>query len=269
MTRSVVTPKEIRARLALIEKRDGIRVLYACESGSRCWGFASPGSDYDVRFIYVRPMDDYLAVTEPRDVIEEPVDDRWDASGWDLKKALQLMLRGNSSLLEWLTSPLVYAEAPGFRTSLLTLYRATVPVEKLAAGYTAMAMRNFRAYLTGDIVRTKKYLYVLRPLVAAHWIAEKKTFPPLSFDKLVHWVAASRPELAVELLELVARKKAGLKNEAGPRLSEADCYITERLSVAPLAVPPASADLQAVNRFFARIVRSADASAGFTASTAH
>ncbi len=269
MPQSVVTPEEVRERLALIEKREGVRVLYACESGSRCWGFASPDSDYDVRFIYVRSMDDYLAVTEPRDVIEEPVDERWDASGWDLKKALQLTLRGNSSLLEWLTSPLVYAEAPGFRASLLALYRATVPVEKLAAGYTAMAMRNFRAYLAGDVVRTKKYLYVLRPLVAAHWIAEKKTFPPLAFDELVHWVAASRPELATELLDLVARKKAGLKNEAGPRFPEADRYISERLAAAPLPVPPASADLRAVNRFFARIVRTADASAGFTASCAH
>ncbi len=269
MPQSVVTPEEVRERLARIEKREGVRVLYACESGSRCWGFASPDSDYDVRFIYVRSMDDYLAVTEPRDVIEEPVNERWDASGWDLKKALQLMLRGNSSLLEWLTSPLVYAEAPGFRASLLALYRATVPVEKLAAGYTAMAMRNFRAYLAGDVVRTKKYLYVLRPLVAAHWIAEKKTFPPLAFDELVHWVAASRPELATELLDLVARKKAGLKNEAGPRFPEADRYISERLAAAPLPVPPASADLQAVNRFFARIVRTADASAGFTASCAH
>lgn len=269
MPQSVVTPEEVRERLARIEKREGVRVLYACESGSRCWGFASPDSDYDVRFIYVRSMDDYLAVTEPRDVIEEPVNERWDASGWDLKKALQLMLRGNSSLLEWLTSPLVYAEAPGFRASLLALYRATVPVEKLAAGYTAMAMRNFRAYLAGDVVRTKKYLYVLRPLVAAHWIAEKKTFPPLAFDELVHWVAASRPELATELLDLVARKKAGLKNEAGPRFPEADRYISERLAAAPLPVPPASADLRAVNRFFARIVRTADASAGFTASCAH
>ncbi len=264
MTETIISPEEIRKRLALIEKRENVRILFACESGSRCWSFASPDSDYDVRFIYVRPMDDYLAVTEPRDVIEEPVNERWDASGWDLKKALQLMLRGNSSLIEWLTSSFIYAEDAGFRASLLALYQATVPVEKLAAGYAAMAARNFRAYLTGDVVRTKKYLCVLRPLLAAHWIAEKRTFPPVVFEELVDWIAPSRPALAAELSNLVARKKAGLRNETGPRLTEADRYITERLAAAPLAVPPASADLRAVNRFFARIVRTADAGSGFS-----
>lgn len=267
MTAAIVTPEAIRERLLLIEKRESVRILFACESGSRCWGFAAPDSDYDVRFIYVRPMDDYLAVTEPRDVIEEPVNERWDASGWDLKKALQLMLRGNSSLLEWLASPIVYAEAPDFRASLLALYQAAVPVEKLAAGYVAMAMRNFRAYLTGDAVRTKKYLYVLRPLLAAHWIAEKRTFPPVVFEELVRWIAPSRPALAQEMRDLVARKKAGLKNETGPRLAEADRYIAERLAASPLAVPKAAADLHAVNRFFARIVRTADA--GFAPVRAH
>lgn len=54
-----------------IEAEHGVKVLYACESGSRAWGFASPDSDYDVRFVYVRPLEDYLSLVPVRDVIEK------------------------------------------------------------------------------------------------------------------------------------------------------------------------------------------------------
>ena len=92
-------------RLRQIEKEENVRILYACESGSRCWGFASEDSDYDIRFVYVRRMEDYLRVFSQRDVIEMPVDDLWDLNGWDLQKALQLLHKSNSALIEWLQSP--------------------------------------------------------------------------------------------------------------------------------------------------------------------
>ena len=79
---------EVQAHLDAIESEHGVRVLFACESGSRAWGFASPDSDYDVRFIYGRPRDWYLTIALGRDVIETPIDDEMDISGWDLRKAL-------------------------------------------------------------------------------------------------------------------------------------------------------------------------------------
>ena len=90
----------ILEKLDAIEAEHGVQILYACESGSRGWGIASQDSDYDVRFIYCHRRDWYLAVGEPRDVIELPINDVLDINGWDLRKALQLMRKSNPTLLE-------------------------------------------------------------------------------------------------------------------------------------------------------------------------
>ena len=99
---------QIDVRLSAIEAEFGVRILYACESGSRGWGFASPDSDYDVRFIYVHPLAWYLQVHVQRDVIELPISDELDINGWELRKALGLLRKGNATLIEWLDSPIVY-----------------------------------------------------------------------------------------------------------------------------------------------------------------
>ena len=98
-----ITPgvrSDIQVRLSAIEAEHGVRVLYACESGSRGWGFASPDSDYDVRFIYVHPLPWYLRVSAQRDVIEVPISDELDINGWELRKALSLLKKGNATLIE-------------------------------------------------------------------------------------------------------------------------------------------------------------------------
>ena len=92
---------EINEKLDEIERKEGVRILHAVESGSRAWGFASPDSDYDVRFIYVRSKEDYLRLDEPRDVIEWQLDEVLDINGWDLKKALRQFAKGNATLFEW------------------------------------------------------------------------------------------------------------------------------------------------------------------------
>lgn len=99
---------EIKEKLDEIERKEGVRILHAIESGSRAWGFVSPDSDYDVRFVYVRPKEDYLRLDEPRDVIEWQLDEVLDINGWDLKKALLQFAKGNATLYEWSSSPIVY-----------------------------------------------------------------------------------------------------------------------------------------------------------------
>lgn len=98
----------INEELDKIERKEGVRILHAVESGSRAWGFASPDSDYDVRFVYVRPKEDYLRLDEPKDVIEWQLDEVLDINGWDLKKALRQFAKGNVTLFEWSESPIVY-----------------------------------------------------------------------------------------------------------------------------------------------------------------
>lgn len=150
-------------QLKEVEQRYGVRVLYACESGSRGWGFASPDSDYDVRFLYVHPPEWYLRVEAPRDVIELPIDDELDVCGWEWRKALGLLKGANPTLIEWLDSPVVYQQDEVTVSALKALVPKWFSPLRARWHYYSMARKNFRGYLQGDDVRLKKYFYVLRP----------------------------------------------------------------------------------------------------------
>ncbi|MDX1563983.1 MAG: nucleotidyltransferase domain-containing protein, partial [Phycisphaeraceae bacterium] len=150
---------EINNIIDNIEAEEDVRILYACESGSRAWGFHSSDSDYDVRFIYVRRPEWYLSIdiASKRDVIELPVDEVLDVNGWDLNKALQLFQKTNPPLYEWLGSPIVYRDRLGLAEALRDL-APTFYCDK-AAGYhyLRMAQNNHRAYLKRNQIATKKY----------------------------------------------------------------------------------------------------------------
>lgn len=176
--------KIIKEKLLEIQKQENIRILLAVESGSRAWGFASLDSDYDVRFIYVRQKEDYLKLESKRDVIELPIDDMLDINGWDLQKTLRLLYKSNPTLFEWFSSPIIYMEtefADQFRR-IMTNYFSN---KRSLYHYISMAEGNYREYLKRDMVRAKKYFYVLRPILACRWILEKGTPPPMLFSELM------------------------------------------------------------------------------------
>jgi len=176
--------EEIMVNLRGIEATHDVTVLFACESGSRGWGFASPDSDYDVRFIYVNRLPWYLTVTARRDVIEVPISGDLDINGWDLRKALGLMRESNPTLLEWLRSPMVYRDDAVAMPRFRALSEAVFSNARGWHHYTSMAKKNFREHLQADEVRYKKYLYVLRPLLAARWIRTQAGVPPMRFADL-------------------------------------------------------------------------------------
>lgn len=182
---------QILRRLERAEAEHGVRILYACESGSRAWGFASPDSDYDVRFIYARDRNWYLSfdVERCRDVIEYPIVDDIDCGGWDARKALYLFTRTNGALLEWLHSPITYLERGCFAKDLRRLAPRSFNTTALCYHYSHMARGNAREYLFNDKVRLKKYFYVLRPLLAIRYIEHGKGIPPVRFEELVEAVA--------------------------------------------------------------------------------
>lgn len=148
----------IRGELRRLELVEDVTVLYACESGSRAWGFESVDSDYDVRFIYVRKTPWYLSVQRKRNVIEKPIDDELDISGWDVTKALQLLRRSNPPLLEWLQSPVVYVRKSSFVERMRGLMDEYYSPIACMYHYLHMAENNYRRYLREDNVWTKKYL---------------------------------------------------------------------------------------------------------------
>ncbi|MBW8685937.1 nucleotidyltransferase domain-containing protein [Chitinophaga rhizophila] len=174
----------IEARLQTLEQDKNVNILYACESGSRAWGFASPDSDYDVRFIYAQPVSEYLSINDRKDVIELPVNEVLDISGWDIRKVLQLYLKSNPPLYEWLQSSIVYKEQSGLRAELLQFSSKYFSGRAGCHHYISMAWNTFEHELQGEQVRIKKYFYALRPALAAQWIIQRKTMPPITFDEL-------------------------------------------------------------------------------------
>lgn len=217
--------RDIEGELQQIERVYGVAVLYACESGSRAWGFASPDSDYDVRFLYVRPRDWYLSVNleSRRDVIERPISDLLDISGWDLRKALSLFRKSNPPLHEWLASPIVYRRQGRVAARLQQLAVEAYNPVSAHYHYLSMAHTNYRA-MSGERVRRKKYLYVLRSLLAVQWIEQARGVVPMEFATLVEQLVPESP-LQRTIAELLAEKRVGGEVDRGPRLPVLDDFI--------------------------------------------
>lgn len=195
--------EEILKELTQIEQAENVQILLAVESGSRAWGFASPNSDYDVRFIYVRPKDAYLRLQKCRDVIELPLSDELDINGWDLSKTLQHLHKSNPTLFEWFSSPIVYWETD-FTTRFKSVMERYFSSKRGLYHYISMASGNCREYLKGDTVKAKKYFYVLRPVLACRWILDKGTPPPMLFSELME--SELVPELKPEVERLLDLK---------------------------------------------------------------
>ena len=188
-----------------LEQSENIKILYACESGSRAWGFASPDSDFDVRFIYARKVNDYLGITELPDNVGLPVNEVLDIGGWDIKKALKLFLKSNSTLYEWLQSPIVYQEDATFADDLRKLMPDYFSLRSGANHYLSMAHNTLRDDLQAEQIKLKRYFYALRPALACLWIVEKQTVPPMEFEKLS--VILTNNEVQNAINELMEKKK--------------------------------------------------------------
>lgn len=254
---------EILRRLSRAEVEHRVRILYACESGSRAWNFASPDSDYDVRFIYAREPDWYLSfdVERRRDVIEYPITDDIDCSGWDVRKALYLFTRTNGALLEWLRSPINYIERGSLAQCLRDLAPKAFDARALCHHYSQMARGNAREYLFGTQVRLKKYFYVLRPLFAIRYIEQGGGLPPVPFEELVEAVAPA--DLRAPIADLVALKRRSGELGLGAPIALVDAFIASELERHGVAFSgqgrPANVDADAtrdaLNEIFRAVVR--------------
>ena len=206
----------IRDELKRLEQTEAVTVVYACESGSRAWGFESDDSDYDVRFIYLRRTDWYLTIQNKRDVIEKPIADEFDVSGWDVPKALQLLRKSNPPLLEWLQSPIIYKQTSTFVDRLRGLIATYYSPISCMYHYLHMAEHNFRKFLKEENVWTKKYFYVLRPVLACNWIERGHGVVPIEFSKLVERVVDD-PTLRHAIDDLLDKKRSGAELARAPR----------------------------------------------------
>ena len=216
----------IEETLKQIERENNIRILYAVESGSRAWGFAYPDSDYDVRYVFIRPKVDYLRLDPLPETIEGPLDEILDFSGWDIRKTLSLLRKTNPSLMEWAQSPIVYRTTPQWEALAAHFGDYFDPTANMHH-YLSMCLSTAHSYLKGDQVRFKKYLYALRPLLCCRWLETYGTVPPVPFDRL-------RSEMLPEELQpvmdaLLRRKQTAGESETGPHIPELDAFIASEV----------------------------------------
>lgn len=218
----MIDSDEIVAKVQRLAIHHGVRVLFAVESGSRGFGYESANSDYDVRFVYVRPASWYLSVRERRDVIEYKDSDKLDIVGWDLRKALYQMARGNPQLGEWLHSPIAYIETD-YLDDMMDLNKTYFNTRTAIFHYLHMALGNYNRYIKDrDNPQHKKYIYVARPFLACMMIERLNKMPDMHIDTLVQDVGDECPDFVHTIIE---RKKAGDELGCGPPIPEFNAWI--------------------------------------------
>lgn len=217
----------IREKLHEIERQENCRILLAVESGSRAWGFASPDSDYDVRFVYVRPKESYLKLERTRDVIELPINDELDINGWDVDKTLKLLYKSNPTVFEWFSSPIVYQTTP-FADQFKPLMLRYFSSKSGLWHYLHMAEGNYKEFLKGDMVKAKKYFYVLRPVLACRWILEKECPPPMLFSELMESLLSEHLKETVR--QLLALKINSPEVKMIPRIDLLNDYLEQSIT---------------------------------------
>ncbi|RDC61894.1 nucleotidyltransferase domain-containing protein [Adhaeribacter pallidiroseus] len=194
--------KRIQEKLRAVEKEYGVSILLACETGSRAWGFSSPDSDYDVRFIYRHPASNYLALNEPQDHIEYLKEDL-DLVGWDVRKSLKLLLKSNAAMFERLQSPIIYQQQGNFRKQLQALAPAYFSGQAGLHHYASMAFNYYKTCVPAEAVKLKSYFYLLRTTLASLWIVEKCRIPPMWFQELLPLVQDARIKNKIDELLLL------------------------------------------------------------------
>lgn len=243
----------IIAKLTEIEQKENVKILYAVESGSRAWGFASPDSDYDVRFIYLRPREFYLKLEATRDVIEWQLDEILDINGWDLQKALRLLHSSNPTLFEWASSPLIYKTTVVWN-DISKEFTDFFQAKRGIYHYLNTANNNYDRHFNQDTVKLKKYFYVLRPLLACKWILDKNCPPPMLFSELV--ATELEADISPVVEELLALKTVTSETGEGERIAVLDDYIEHligEIKTRGAALPDADkADWQFLDDLFRR-----------------
>jgi len=246
--------EEIKTELFKLEQQHNIKILYACESGSRAWGFASVNSDWDVRYIYIHHPDWYLSIDDKKDSQEIILPNDIDLAGWELKKTLRLLRKSNPLLLEWLHSPTVYLQQFSTADRLRTLSKEYFNPKSCLFHYLNMADGNFKEFFTKDIVRTKKYFYVLRPILACDWIKQNNTMAPMEFQKLVE-SQVTDISVQTEIHNLLSRKIAGMEIGEEPKNQILNDFLEQKIEYYKNYIKTVSQNNQPENAKLNELVR--------------
>ena len=222
-----------------IEKKENMKILFAVENGSRAWRMSSKDSDYDVRFVFVRPLEDYIQINKLQEVIhiafdkncnKVPVEGSFiDLSGFDVFKYVRLLSDSNPTAIEWLVSDIVYygKQNKVFRDFALKNFNKI----SLYHHYKSMCRNNYLKYLKSrSDVTYKRYLYAFRGLLNAKWVVYKRTVPLISFLETLEKGGGLISEGVVDKLkEIIKLKLQGKEKDIIQNIVRFDMYIEEFL----------------------------------------
>lgn len=228
----------IQQELNRIEAEASVKIIFAIESGSRAWGFPSKNSDYDIRFIYVREPWWYINVYKGRDVIERPITGDLDINGWDLQKAFGLLRKSNPALMEWIKSPILYREYSPHADNFRQLARQAFLPLASCYHYRSMARKHQARSARKSQVRLKHYLYTVRPCLAARWVIEHGTQPPILFADLVDSLLP-QGEVRDIVDRLVELKSSTSEVDTVDRIPALDHFIEQELAALKISLPTA------------------------------
>jgi len=245
--------EKIKKYLSDLEKEKGIKILLACETGSRAWGFPSPDSDFDVRMIYKHQKDWYLNLTEEKDTIEYFLDNNEiDISGWDLRKSLRLLWKSNPPLLERIQSPIIYKVDKDFLTGINTVAQKTYSRIATIHHYSSMAKKAFEEIENAENYKLKKLFYALRASVACLWILEKEEIPPIEFGKMLNGLVlpANLKTRIGELIEIKSTISETYLHKGEKELLEFIKACIERADNESQSLPASKGQMSDLNDFF-------------------
>jgi len=245
--------EKIRTKLSDLESEAGFRILFACESGSRAWGFASADSDYDVRFVFAWTPERYLAVSPYAETIDRGIDeDAIDLSGWELRKALGLFRKSNGALCEWLRSPILYREETPLMDEWRRLLDEEFAPKANAIHYLGLCRKMWFRIRNEETVTAKRYLYALRALLSARFVIEHGHPAPVPFEEL-RVSLATPADVAVAVEKMIAEKSRSAEVDGVVRETSIETYLEselERLNELADTLPDRLADAGKLDSFF-------------------
>ena len=230
---------KIKKLLQQIEKNNNIKILFAIENGSRSWGMASKDSDYDVRFVFYRKIDDYITLCPEKEVITVAYDENLkecdiqgsliDICGFDIFKYLKLLLSSNPTTIEWINSHIVYYGDNNI--DLKNYINNNFNQEKLFRHYFSLFRKNYHEFIQqGKAITYKKYLYSMRGILNAKYVYEFDKIPPLDIRATIETTKSFMPENVYEKLEEVIKiKSQGLEKDVILRIPEFDSFFNAEL----------------------------------------
>jgi predicted nucleotidyltransferase len=239
----------ILQKLREVEEQHNVEILFAVESGSRAWGFASPDSDYDIRFVYKQRKENYLSLWESKDTIQFMTEDDLDGSGWDIKKATLLLAKSNASFLGWLFSPIVYIDNREILGKMKKLAKDNFNPVSGFYHYHSMN-KGFNEMLEEQEINLKSFFYAIRTALCANWIIEYGTIPPVYFKKLYNLIVEENKKLLDELIVSKSKTKEAGVTEIDHRLIDLAKFIVSDNNNRKNTVNTQKINRNEFNRFF-------------------